>query len=136
MSNKFCFATFIQDLPRSGRSGLSLIEVVVAVAMLGALTAGMLGILWQGAIASERSRRVTAAYNVARGVMETYSDWATVGALSGSIQLAPVTLNGVPYTLSVLVQDGPVNPSALKQFTVTVTWSGGSVTVASLKANY
>ena len=142
--------------PHHGRAGLSLVEVSVALAILSVLVAGMLGVLWQGAAASERSRKVTTAYDVARGATEAYTDWEMLDLLDGTLDayvtdgtyqnpprtdlpaLAAVTLDGVTYTPRLTVAPAPnVSPSAVaKQLTVTVSWGSGSIVVTSLKTTY
>ena len=137
------------------KKGLSLVEVSVATIIFTLILTGMLGIFSQGNRNLRTARLKIAGHNVARGALEQYFSWTDLDALSlaagvvnGTYTPLPnapaTTLNGVTYTPSLTIADGPCvtgQPgcppnNALKQVNVTVTWTGGTVTLTTLKANY
>ena len=115
--------------------GFSLIEVSAAMAILLLAIAGLSEMLWQGFTAAKKSQEHTAAHNLAREAMETYSDW---NSLPGDGTYAnpspyPVVLNNVTYNFSLGVTTAQ---AGLKRIDVTVSWSRGSFSLISLKADY
>ncbi|RLI02083.1 hypothetical protein DRO38_04365 [Candidatus Bathyarchaeota archaeon] len=128
-----------------GRKTLSLIEVGVAVFVFALLATGMLGVFNQGFNAALKTKERTVAWNIACSIMEVYSDWNSLETLAGSPPSNgsytnppnPITLNGITYSPTVTISDGPVGPSSeLKQIDVTVNWDTESVRLVSLVAVY
>ena len=134
-------------------AGFSLIEVAIAIAVLALLLARIVEVFNRGAIALRRTQQQAAAYNLARGIMEQYSDWGRLdlldgiadGALTNGIYSSPplplpVTLNNITYTPSLTISDGPILPVQIKQLDLTISWTDGvtprSITLAALKADY
>ena len=124
------------------KRGLTLIEISICILLLALLATGMVGIFTQGSKAALRTEERAVACSLARGVMETYSDWGELVTLAGSppangtYTISTDTLNGVTYTSTLIISDGPVTPTALKSLEVTVTWGTSSVTVVASKADY
>jgi len=61
--------------------GLSLIESIVAIAVLVIIMAGSLQVLDQGSFSSLKTREQTVAYGLARETLEDYFDWDSLRAL-------------------------------------------------------
>ena len=117
------------------KGGFSLIEVVVAVVILTSVISVMIGIFWQGFNAGIKSQERTVAHNLAKGIMEQYSDWATLPAI-GTYPIPPVTLNNITYTPQLAIAAGPIYPNELKRIDVTMSWRTENYTLTTLKANY
>jgi prepilin-type N-terminal cleavage/methylation domain-containing protein len=146
--------------------GFSLIEVMIAVAILATLVTGMLGVIGQGFLTGRNSQQLTVAYSLAREILEEYSLWdnldkldsgscASDGTLvnntySSSNQPActqyvfnSITLNNVVYAPRLMIANGPcisgipcVPSNQLHQLTVTISWLTNSRSFTTLKANY
>jgi len=126
------------------KRALTLIEMAISIIVLSLVFVGVVNVFNMGFKAAAKTKQKTAACNIAREVMETYDDWSALVTLAGSppsngtytTPPDPVTLNGVVYTPSVVVSDGPVSPLQLKQIDVTVTWDSDSITITTLQADY
>lgn len=120
--------------------GFSLIEVVVAIAILSLLLGGMLTIFSQGFNAAKRTRNQAVAVNLARAAAEEYSSWGMANRTSGVYPLSDVNLNNVTYGRIIQISDGPVSPSQLKRLDTVISWPEGgttkNLTVSTLKADY
>lgn len=125
----------------------SLIEVAIALALLALILGGMLEIFNRGFSSARKTRQRAVVYNLARGILEDYSDWDSLDGLDGSVDAvvtngayalnpATITLNNVTYTPVLTISDGPTFPNKLKRTSLTVTWAGGSFTLNTLKADY
>lgn len=113
------------------KKGFSLIEVAATVAILVLIVSGMLGIFWQGFVATKASKGRMVAYSLAREMLERNFVSPFPSTTTDS-----VTLNDVTYNRTLTVSDGPVFPTQLKQLDVTVSWDTESFTLTTLKANY
>ena len=147
------------------KRAFSLIEIAIAIALFALIFGGMLAVFERGAIASKKTQQQAAAYNLARVVLEQYSDWNTLDQLNSAgcatdalvtntiIPYSPLnqpaclanafsisTLNTIAYTPGLAISDGPITPLQLKRLDVTITWTDGvtpkSITLSTLKANY
>lgn len=136
------------------RKAFSLIEVAIAIGILALVFGGMLAVFDRGAIAARKTQQQAAAYNLARALLEEYSDWGRLIALTGSnppanetytnppnlIFSPPILLNNITYTPQMAISDGPINPAQLKRLEITISWTDGaiarSITIATLKADY
>jgi type II secretory pathway pseudopilin PulG len=136
---------------QESRNGLSLIEVCISIVIVLIVLVSMLRIFSQGYRYLRKTRTETAAYNLAREVMEEYSDWDSLDILDtndddrvdppGSYlnprPTDPVTLNSVIYNVTLTTFDIPgFSDDELTHLDVTVTWPGGAITFTTLKADY
>lgn len=113
---------------------LSLIEVTVAVTILALILGGMLGIFWQGSVASKSSQQRTIAYNLVREKLEEKSVW-----LPTSENRAFVDTVAFPgFERQVEMQSPYLGYANLAWIRVTVWWDNGnqSQAIETLKANY
>ena len=133
------------------KTAFSIIEVVAAIAILALISAGMLAIFEQGGRSAKKTKEPSAAYNLARAILEQYADWGFIPA-NGTYTLAVTTINGIPHTPSLSISDGPCVSgmplcppnNELKQLSLTISWPKDivtglpldTVTVSTLKANY
>jgi hypothetical protein len=91
------------------------------------------------------------AYNIARGVMEEFSDWTALDSLDSSTDgtvsnafyqnRTTSTLNNIQYNCSIRISNGPVSyvPAPLKQMDVIVSWfirKEGNITISTYKTDY
>jgi len=104
---------------------------------------GMMQVFRQGFSISRKSKERSCAYDLTLRTMEEYSNWSALVALAGSdpptngtYTPASVSLNGITYTRSIVVSNGPVYATQLKQIVATITWSGTSFSLQSYVANY
>jgi prepilin-type N-terminal cleavage/methylation domain-containing protein len=137
------------------KNGFSLIEVVTAIAIIALISGGAMEILRQGFVAARKTQQEAAAYNLARELMERFSDWNTLDQLDSSgcsanttvvntlagnpysptnqplCALNPfntITLNNIVYTPQLAISDGPIFPEQLKRLEITISWTEGSMT--------
>ncbi len=146
------------------KKGLTLIEAGIATVVFTLVLLSMLSIFGQGNLYLRKSRLRIVGYNAARGIVEQYFNWTggsySLDGLSGAAGVVDqaysnppnaVTVNSVSYAPTLTVDSAPcvtnqpgaqctggppLSNSELKQVDVTVTWSGGSFTITTLKANY
>ena len=127
------------------KKSLSLIEVGIALVLLALILTGMLRVFSQGFAQSRKTQESTSAVSLAREVLEFYYDWNELDDLdgtsdgvvtNGTYNPAAFNINNVNYTFSLVVSDGPVSPTRLKQLSLTTTWVNGAITINTLKANY
>ena len=128
--------------------GFSLIEVAIAIVVLGLVAGTVVSVFAAGAKAARKTQQQTVAYNLARAVLEQYSDWTSLDQLDGldgivtnQVNGRPaVTLNNIIYTPTLTISDGPISPAQLKLLNATIDWTDGSIarniSVSTLKANY
>ena len=120
--------------------GFSLIEVVVAIAILALLLGGLLAIFSQGFKVAQRTGHQAVAVNLARAAAEEYSSWGMVNITSGVYTLGDVNLNNVTYGRTMQIFDHPDFPSQLKRLEVVISWPEGgttkNLTISTLKADY
>ncbi len=150
---------------RNDLSGFTLLETVASMAVLAFIITGTFAIFYQGFRSSKKSKDMVAAVNLARGVLEEYSDWDTLDKLDdglgacgtdGNVVNATydwsnpppcssyifpiITLNNVSYASALTISDGPIDGNNLKQLSVTISWTVGgnakSLTMKTLKAYY
>ncbi|MDD2702685.1 MAG: hypothetical protein PHC33_01590 [Candidatus Omnitrophica bacterium] len=130
------------------KRGLTLIEVCIATAVFAALLLSMLGVFHQGSRCLGITRERTVAMNLARGILEHYSDWDSLEDVSASVSNGEYPLvvpdlfpscvdgegkiNGILYACTLTIAGGPYSPASLKMITATVGWSksGKNFTVA------
>jgi Tfp pilus assembly protein PilV len=133
------------------KRGLSLIEVVLAIALFMVILMGMLGIFDQGYVYLFKTKFRIPAYNLARAVVEEYYDWVLLDALDGTTNGtlvngtydypgSPVTLNlfssNCAFNISLNISNSTLNSTDLKQVRVTVDWPAGNFSLTTLKANF
>jgi len=136
------------------RAGLSLIESIVAIAVLVIIMAGALDIFDRGFSATVKTRERTVAYGLARELLEENTNWDALteldanpwtGAKNGPengnyTYPTNLTLNGVTYVRRIDVADGPLPglpyTDELKQLTATISWGTNSFSLMTLKANF
>ena len=133
--------------------GFSLIEVVVAIAILALLLGGVLAIFSQGFQVDKRARNQAIAVNLARAAAEEYSNWTKLtelddtpwitphnGPVNDIYNLGEVNLNNVTYDRTIQIFSGPVSPGQLKRLEAVITWPEGgttkNLTISTLKADY
>lgn len=129
----------------SNAKGFSLIEVAIALALLALFFGGMLGVFERGAMASRKTQERTVVHSLARAAFEQYAFWSALDGLDGATDgvvtngayaLTVSTLNNITYTPILTITDGPISPLQLKQLSLTITWTGGTWTISTLKADY
>jgi len=119
------------------KRGFSLLEVIAIVAIFTLIAQGMLQVFRQGSVTTRQSQQRTAAYSIARATIEEYFNWATLPAVSVTpYNLASVILNGITYSRSLVVSNGPSYPAEIKQYSVTVSWGTESFTLTTLRSAY
>jgi len=132
------------------RQGFSLIEVTMASAILLVVLLSLLSIFEQGNFYFSRNKFKVPGYNIARGFMEQYYDWASLDALdgvtngtvmNGSYSLPNVALSvfsekNTTFSSALNITNGTINATLLKRVRVTVTWPGGNFSLVTLKARY
>jgi prepilin-type N-terminal cleavage/methylation domain-containing protein len=128
------------------RSGFSLIEVVVSVAIIASVISVMIGVFWQGFNVGRKSQERSAAYSLAVSAIEEFSSWSSLTARAGNPPVngtyvnaptSPVTFNNTVYTRNLVISDGSASyPNELKRIDVTVSWGTESYTLTTFKANY
>ena len=120
--------------------GFSLIEVVVAIAILALLLGGVLAIFSQGFNAAKRTRNQAGAVSLARAAAEEYSSWESANRTSGTYNLGDVNLNNVTYGRTMQISDDPDFPGQLKRLDAVLSWPEGgttkNLTISTLKADY
>lgn len=122
----------------------SLIEVVIAMALLSLILLGMLSIFKQGYFASRKTQQRTIVYNLLREKIEAYSNWSSLDVLDGipdgNVSNTVISnsefFHNVYYMLSLAISDGPIPSNRLKRLNVTANWSGGNFSLNTLKADY
>ncbi len=128
------------------KKALSLIEVTLSLLILILIIGGILGIFSYGFSAIKNSAEKLTALNLARYTLEEYSDWNKLDEVDGSLSdgvnngvytLSSISANGISYNRTLIIQNGPVNPTELKEVLVNISWGGGKfINVTALKANY
>jgi len=118
------------------KKGLSLIEVVPAIAILMAILLSMTGIFSQGYRYLRKSRMQTVACALAQEKVEAQSVWPP-----SSSNEAYGTITGfLNFRRVCAVANDPTYPTSLRSITVTVFWQGEkgeqSLTLVSLVANF
>ena len=138
---------------RNTSVGSTLVEAIVSIGVFASISGGLAAVFWNGTMAGEESRRRTTASSITRGLMEAYSDWTSLDLLDGNANgtvtngtyssappaappIAPVTLNNVTYTPTVIIANGPLGPARLKDVRITVSCSTRTITLRTLKADY
>ncbi len=114
--------------------GFSLIEIVVAIAILTMIAGGMLNVFYQGFIAAKKSQNRTIAYSLGREKLEENYLWPPSSSIEnyGAISEFPA------FRRTVTVTPHPVYPVELRQVVVTVFWDSDqdSQSFTTLKADY
>lgn len=135
----------IKSLARKKVWGFSMFETMVGIALMSLFFVETIQLISQGYSANTKSMKYIGACSLARQMLEEYSSWPALDALDGSsdgvvtnntYSYPSSTINNVTYSCGLIIADGPVAPTLLKQLTATVSWSGGSLSVYSLKTNY
>jgi|SRR3989339_573629 len=135
----------IKSLTRKKVWGFSMFETMVGIALMSLFFVYTIQIISQGYSANTKSMKYIGACSLTRQILEEYSSWPALDALDGSsngvvtnntYSYPSSTINNVTYSCNLIITDGPVAPTLLKQLTATVSWSGGSFSVYSLKSNY
>lgn len=122
--------------------GFILIEVVTTVIILVFIVGGVMEIFRQSYVYIKKTREKTVAFNLAREVMEKYSDWDSLPANGTHTNPAPypLTVNNVVYNVEVTVSDDPVYqplyPNQLKRVNGAIYWGTDRYEFFTLKANY
>ena len=136
----------IKSLARKKVWGFSIFETMVGIALVSVFFVYTTQIISQGYSANTKSMRYIGACSLARQMLEEYSSWPALDGINGSpldgivpnvTNSSSSTLNNITYSCNLTITDGPVYLLApLKQLNATVSWSGGSFSAYSLKANY
>ena len=116
------------------RKGLTLIEVVVAVTILMAIFASLLGVFAQGARSMRKSMLVTTALFLAQAELEN-------ATLSSTNHSSNIMTNDAQFNSAFnSTEETGVPPGSLYRFTATVSWEGEqgsrSLTLETLRTNY
>lgn len=136
--------------------GLSLIEMVIAMALLSVVLAGLMGIFWQGGMFSRKSEEYGTSWNLAREAVEknfnttfnatcstalnsTYNiTWSGNGTAGNTSDTANITYN-VTFNQTNATAYGNYNGS-LRFFNVTINWTSAgkphSLLFSTKKAGY
>jgi Tfp pilus assembly protein PilV len=109
-----------------GEKGVSLVEALVTIAILGTVIVAFLGVISTGAIATRQSDEET----VAQGLVRTQLENTKSAAYVPGATTYPLVSSPSGYTVSVAVSATPDNNVNLQKITVTVT--RGALTVASV----
>jgi Tfp pilus assembly protein PilV len=113
------------------QKALTLIEVVIAVTILMAVSASLISIFSQGARYTRKSVLSTTALFLAQEALENATYASTTQAA------VPVVVNDAQFTLAFTATAAGTN---LKQFNATVSWPGEkgtqSVTLMTFRTNY
>ena len=120
-------------------------ETMVGIALMSLFFVETIQLISQGYSANTKSMKYIGACSLARQMLEEYSSWPALDALDGAsngivtnntYSYPSSIINNVTYSCSLIIAAGPVPPTLLKQLTATVSRSGGSLSVYSLKSNY
>jgi prepilin-type N-terminal cleavage/methylation domain-containing protein len=123
---------------RQSESGFTLIEVLVAIAVIALAFAGIaaMGVTTLGA--DTQSRQISAATALAQAKLEelrivrrTHADWAD-GSHSSPDSLQEDGTPGGPYTREWEVELNYNGFTHLSRVTITVSWDNSEVSLASL----
>jgi len=113
---------------RSNLSGFSLIELMVAVAILALAIFGIFHAYSTGFMGMADARAVTVATNYAREAMEDIKNM-DFGEITP--QTSIVTVNGITYNRQVIVQENP----NIKRVITTVTWKDRNLNTKMVEAD-
>lgn len=125
-------------------NGFSLIEVAVAIAILGLIAGGMVAIFGQGSKVTDSSRKKVVAVSLAREKLEELNYNFVLPADSGSDAYGNITgFTEFRREWNVSWADldgvlGPDYPGNLAQIDVRVYWNNNAenITVSTLEASY
>ncbi len=136
----------IKSLARKKVWGFSVFETIVGITLMSLFFVYTIQIISQGYGANTKSMKYIGACSLARQMLEEYSSWSALDALdgvsdgivtNGTYAYPSSTINSIIYSCVLTITDGPLYASTpLKQLNATVSWSGGSFSAYSLKANY
>lgn len=122
-------------------TGFTLIDLSITIALIFVICTGMLGVFSRGYGLLRKAKQKTTAYNLAREVLETYSDWDSIPA--SDISLTPyAVLNNTAYNLKLTVSSFlTYNTAELRRIDAVISWNVDavrtvSITLFTLKANY
>ncbi len=109
-------------MKRRRERGVSLLEVLVAMALFALVASGIAALATQSMVRTSQNRHATAAALLAQREMERIRalPYASVAAAGGSTS---ATVNGQTFTVNSVVQtDTPA--LNMSQITATVSWTG------------
>ncbi|MFZ5816327.1 MAG: type IV pilus modification PilV family protein [Bacillota bacterium] len=109
------------------QEGLTLAEVLVAVAIIAIALSPMMGVLASSRKSLEGASRRAEAAAVARSVMDTVmaKDFTTIVSQAETEYTDPVNLYEIPYKYTVTVTNRNLSDGSpyIKDIVVTVTWT-------------
>ncbi len=114
------------------KRGFSLIEIAVAIGILSLILGGMLSVYWQSTMVANRNKARMATYNLARAIIERYSDWNTLQTVGSSTNFS-FNINNITY--NAVMQVNSVQPG-LNRIIVTINWQQSTFILNTLKADY
>lgn len=112
-----------------GRSGFSLVEVILATAILAFTLVGILGTYVTCLVLITTSRNVNAATNAAQGIIEEIRG-TSFPQLVADYNGMTFTVNDIPSSVGVVYVDDTVNAELL-DVTVNVSWQQGNKTITT-----
>jgi prepilin-type N-terminal cleavage/methylation domain-containing protein len=117
------------------RKGFSIVEVMVALVILGFIASGMLAVFWQGEQLRKRTRENSIAYNLIREKLEEKSSFISWPPVN-EVRAAVTGFSG--YERQVAVTNPYLGNTDLALLQVTVWWNNAaqSQLVETIKANY
>lgn len=124
--------------------GFSLIEVAVAITILGLIAGGMVAIFWQGSKVTDSSKKKVVAVSLAREKLEELSEDSVLPDNSGSDAYGNITgFTEFRREWNVYWADldgvlGPDYPGNLAQIDVRVYWNNNAenISISTLEASY
>lgn len=117
------------------KSGFSIIEITIALAVLVFILSGMLSVLNSGFLASRKTNKRTTAYSLLREKLEEKFSTVVWPPVSEALGAVP---GFTSFQRSVIVTNPYLGFAGLALINVTVLWDSGtkSQTIATIKANY
>jgi Tfp pilus assembly protein PilV len=118
-------------------NGLSIVEVCISIAILAIILVPVAGIFTQGYRYLRNIRERAAAYSLARGILEEYSDWTKV---TNPPEFSQTTaINNINYIWNLNISNATGYNGQLKQLNLTITWPGWPqkrFNIVTYKADY
>lgn len=123
--------------PNRRHAGFSLLETIIAMAILAVVFGEMTGVFRQVDKNFKKSKDQLTVYNLAREKLEEYSRIAPLPGNGTAIE-DYATIPGFPEFRRVVTVGDYLYPGELKQITVSISWDSGVQTqsFSTLKANY
>jgi prepilin-type N-terminal cleavage/methylation domain-containing protein len=115
--------------PTRNRQGLTIIELLIAISLLGLMLAGMAGVMAPIFNTTKSSQTSVSASSRARDVLETIrTDWRTAAKFNNTCAALPTMPNGVVVEVVAkkVVPGNAGNPDTLSSLTFTNSTTAGN----------